>query len=379
MSSRKAAARSAERPLLPDELAMLSEVQAATDVPKEVAAGLAKRRLHIDGLNGKPDPSKLVHKAGKGEDGWELVLPETALLGQPGRSAERLKRSEQDLPKQLHTAALRPDWATQSFQARDAGEATPRTPMRRIKGAQVEPYYGVYPPDLRQVFYPGPYPWGCVGRIFTWTNWAGGGGWSWSGSGVLVGPRHVLTAGHVCPWGSGSWAMKFVPGYWNGSSVHGAGAEAWTSDYRGWNTDDTVAAYDIAVLRMYEPIGSWLGWMGTKVYDSSWQGGPYWTLAGYPGSIAGAERPSYQSSIPVLDNDGEGEAMEIEHHGSATPGDSGGPFFAFWGDSPYAIGTTSGGETITGGLFGWGDEDNNIEAGGEAMVDLVLWAQANWP
>jgi hypothetical protein len=185
--------------------------------------------------------------------------------------------------------------------------------------------------------------------------------------------------GHVCPWGSGSWAMQFVPSYWNGSPLLGPGAQSWTSDYRGWNTNDTVAAHDIAVLRLYDPIGSWLGWMGTKVYDSGWNGGPYWTLAGYPGAIAGAQRPSYQPGIQVLDTDGDGDAQEIEHHGDATAGDSGGPFFGFWNDGPYAVGTTSGGEAITGGIFGWGNEDNNIEAGGQAMVDLVLWAQANWP
>ena len=64
-----------------------------------------------------------------------------------------------------------------------------------------------------------------------------------------------------------------------------------------WNTNNTVAAHDIAVLRLYEPIGSWLGWMGTKVYDPGWQGGAYWTLTGYPAMVAGAERPSYESSI----------------------------------------------------------------------------------
>jgi hypothetical protein len=56
-----------------------------------------------------------------------------------------------------------------------------------------------------------------------------------------------------------------------------------------------------------------------------------------------------------------------------------GRFFGFWNDGPYAVGTTSGGEATTGGIFGWGDEDNNIEAAGEAMVDLVIWAQTNWP
>ena len=53
--------------------------------------------------------------------------------------------------------------------------------------------------------------------------------------------------------------------------------------------------------------------------------------------------------------------------------------FATWDDGPHAIGVTSGGETISGGIFGIGDEDNNIAAGGNAMVDLVNWARGNWP
>lgn len=81
----------------------------------------------------------------------------------------------------------------------------------------------------------------------------------------------------------------------------------------------------------------------------------------------------------MLDDDEDGDAMEIEHHGDSSPGESGGPMFGFWSGSPYAIGTTSGGETISGGFLGIGNEDNNIEAGGSAMVDLIKWAQANWP
>jgi hypothetical protein len=38
---------------------------------------------------------------------------------------------------------------------------------------------------------------------------------------------------------------------------------------------------------------------------------------------------------------------------------------------PYAIGTDSGGEDTF-----W--EDDNFEAGGRAMVDLVQWARDNW-
>jgi V8-like Glu-specific endopeptidase len=378
MATKANATAAPDRPLLIDELAALPDVAPAESVPGDIAAAIATPRLYIHGT-GDLNRATPVREGSAKEGAWTIDLPPGTFLGRPGATGERLARSAHKRSEENHTAPMRPDWAAQSFQARRASESYEYPVMQRIKGTRMEPYYGVYPPDDRQVYYPNTYPWRFVGRIFTWTNWAAGGGWTWSGSGVLVGPRHVLTAGHVCPWGSASWAMQFVPSFWNGAPLLGAGAQSWTSDYRGWNTNDTVAAHDIAVMRLYDPIGSWLGWMGTKVYDSSWNGGSYWTLAGYPGAVAGAQRPSYQSSIVVLDTDSDGDAQEIEHHGDATAGDSGGPFFGFWNDGPYAVGTTSGGEAITGTLFGWWDEDNNIEAGGKAMVDLVSWARSNWP
>jgi len=67
--------------------------------------------------------------------------------------------------------------------------------------------------------------------------------------------------------------------------------------------------------------------------------------------------------------------MQLEHQGDSTGGDSGGPFFSFWPDGfPYVIGTVSGGESLTGKEA----EDNNICAGGQAIVDLIKWGLANW-
>jgi V8-like Glu-specific endopeptidase len=373
MSASEHAGQPGDRPLSLDELAARPDLPATADVPQQVSAALAQPRLHIAGMTGEASPAELLSAVEETDGEYELRLPAGAFLGRPGRSAERLERAEQDLPAEDYSSPFRPDWATQSLQPRQASQFALRPPMRRINGRQIEPYYGVYGPDDRQVYYPSDYPWRCVGRVFTWTNFAGGGSWNWWGSGVLVGPRHVMTAGHVCPWGSGSWAMLFVPAYWDGSSLHGDGARSYVSDFRGWNTDNHVAAHDMAVLRLYEPVGSWLGWMGTKVYDPGWQGGAYWTLTGYPAMVAGAERPSYQSSIPVLHHDDDGDARELEHQGDATGGDSGGPFFAVWDDGPHTIGATSGGEIEAGG------EDNNVEAGGKALVDLAQWALNNWP
>jgi secreted trypsin-like serine protease len=66
--------------------------------------------------------------------------------------------------------------------------------------------------------------------------------------------------------------------------------------------------------------------------------------------------------------------MELEHQGDSTSGDSGGPFFGTWPDGfPYVIGTVSGGESFRGG------EDNNICAGGQALVNLISYWLTNWP
>lgn len=368
-------------PLTLDEVAQLPPVAPTEDAPPEVAQGLARRRLRVSGVPGGPAQLDAdIRSRGEEDPVVEMVLPEQAQIGEPGRTGDLLSRSDYDLPAQSTTEPMRPAWAPQSAQPHQASQRTVQGRLRRLDGTSLEPHYGIYGPDDRAVYYPGSYPWHSVGRIFTWTNRTGGsGGWSWWGSGVLVGPRHVLTAGHVCPWGAASWAMKFVPGYWNGAPASGAGAESFVSDYRGWNTNNTVAAHDMAVLRLFEPVGSWLGWMGTKTYSSSWEDLPVWTLAGYPGAVAAGERPSYQTSIPVLDDDSDGSATEIEHHGDASGGVSGGPFFGWWDEKPYAIGAHSGGQATTGTPFGLGDEDNNVEAGGQAMVDLVLWAHQNWP
>lgn len=63
--------------------------------------------------------------------------------------------------------------------------------------------------------------------------------------------------------------------------------------------------------------------------------------------------------------------MELEHTGDVGPGNSGGPLWAWWGDSPRVIGTLSGSE------YNW-DERNNVAAGGPALSTLIKWARDNW-
>jgi hypothetical protein len=182
----------------------------------------------------------------------------------------------------------------------------------------------------------------------------------------------------MVPWGSGTnWKALFVAGYYDGSSSSGPGGQSWVTDAHGY-AGDAVSAHDMAVMRLSDPLGESLGYFGFRGYDDSWEGGAYWHLVGYPTAIT-AERPSWQGGIHVIDDDEDGDGQELEHHGDDTGGDSGGPFFGFWDDGPYAIGTVSGYEVISGGPFGIGDEDNNIVAGGSALNGICQFARQNWP
>jgi V8-like Glu-specific endopeptidase len=363
-------------PLTPSQLVFRDTIAATEKLPDAVAQRLGQRRVYLSVANAKANLTEYLKRHEEAAGVWEIDLPAKSMVGLPGRTGERLdpKSMPKEITGKTHLPAFRPPWADHVFHPKLSGlPDTPQTLMRTIKGGKVQPHYGVYGPDDRLPYYPSGYPWQCIGRIFTWKD-SSQPGWSFYGSGVLVGPRHVLTAGHLAPWGSSNWAMLFVPGYYDGNSVVGSGANSWVSDFRSLDSGAaSVSAHDLTILRLYDPLGNQLGYFGSKLYDRAWQDGNYWTLVGYPSQVT-SERPSYQSGIPVLDNDVDGDAMELEHHGDSTSGDSGGPFFGTWPDGfPYVIGTVSGGESFTGG------EDNNICAGGQALVNLISYWLTNWP
>jgi V8-like Glu-specific endopeptidase len=277
-----------------------------------------------------------------------------------------------------HGNPFKPDWAPLIYHPKLG--AKPRKRRLRGVGGKVIPLNQefIYGSDDRSVYYPAGYPWRCIGKVDVFPNADASNPTSW-GSGVLIGDRLVLTAGHVPPVNPppGKWKMRFSAGLYNGSPVDGPGAISYVSDFQGYTGG--VSGIDYAVLRLYDPLGSWLGYFGWKTYDSSWDGGDYWWLAGYPYDIANANSPSYQSGIAVLDEDSDQGGLEIEHHGDTASGDSGGPFWGFWADGfPYVVGTTSGHQSISGPSW-TGGEDNNIAAGGDALSNLLGWARSTWP
>jgi V8-like Glu-specific endopeptidase len=81
-----------------------------------------------------------------------------------------------------------------------------------------------------------------------------------------------------------------------------------------------------------------------------------------------------------MDAEAHTDALDVEHQGDSTPGDSGAPFWATWPDGfPYVIGTVSGGEVVTDTRGAVIEDNNNVAGGGSAVNDLVRWGRTNWP
>jgi V8-like Glu-specific endopeptidase len=225
----------------------------------------------------------------------------------------------------------------------------------------------IFPPENRQTFSDTSFPWCTTGRVDTAAGW---------GSGVMVGPRHVLTASHAVVWnddGTSGW-LRFTPSYFDTSEPFGHADTIHWYAYRKVTpptVDPDEAREDYAVLVLDTRLGDTTGWMGSRGYDDGWDGQAFWTHVGYPGDLSGGKRPSYEASIALNGSDTEPDTNEeIDHQGDVWPGQSGGPFFAWWsGDSwPRVVAVQS-----------WQNASTNGASGGSYIPNLISTARAAFP
>lgn len=189
------------------------------------------------------------------------------------------------------------------------------------------------------------------------------------GSGVLVGPNLVLTAGHVAPWGHSSWSMEFIPAFREGDRPFGS---SFVEAYRGFNTGSEVSGKDYVICKLYNPLGTALGWMGTKSFgnEDEYYRRRYVT-SGYPGSFGTRPAVEFDLGVRDIDNDSPGLELEFALRADVGPGWSGGPLW-LPAEGPAVAGVYSGRETDEL------DPRRHVFGGGGGMVDLVKFGLANW-
>jgi V8-like Glu-specific endopeptidase len=283
-------------------------------------------------------------------------MPPKGLWEPPRFDVQRLPRSRSRDRRAAGangvTDASRPDWI--GFRPEPRGAPRILEPVVRHRGKRLEPI-SIQGKDDRRVYQDTRYPWVCVCRITSGNN---------VGSGVLIGPRHVLTASHVIDWNAG-WAVVELHRF-DASFVSGSCCSRLTAFTHIGDVEYSTVDEDYAVLTLFERLGDRFGWMGSRTYDSAWDDEPWWRTIGYPGDIAKGIRPVYERDFD-LDEEAldYGPARAMTCGADLMKGHSGGPIFAFWPDGkPYVVAVVSAG----GG-------DDNYCAGGSWLPELVRKAR----
>jgi hypothetical protein len=247
-------------------------------------------------------------------------------------------------------------------------------------------HIAIYGVDNRINVYPDTYPECCVCRIEVYTKATSGGSWDFRkrGTGFMVGGRHMMTSGHMRPPKPyAGWMIKVIPASYDGQSVFGASFLSYASNYVAYQSD---TGDDFMVCRLYDAIGETTGYFGAISYDGDWEDMSVWSMTGYPYDI-GENRPTYQGSIAVVDDDdgddielpngADRDTTQIESYADEASGASGSPMYSwFTNGEMYAIGAHHGRETDWG-LFG--SDTHSVASGGSGFVGLIKWARNAWP
>lgn len=240
--------------------------------------------------------------------------------------------------------------------------------VRRIREQRGEPRIAttVFGADDRRAFRDTAYPWSTVGLVQTNRG---------SGSGVMIGPRHLLTVSHVIDWSApagfaADW-VRFTPSFYDGGAPFG---EAWGSHVYWYVQEDgdgfisgNEGDFDYAIVVLDRRLGETTGWMGARGYDDAWDSLDAWSHMGYPADLNSGQRPTWQGGFRVDGTDA--AAQSILHRADVFPGQSGGPVFGFWaGDvGPRVIAVQS-----------WQTSSNNGASGSAALRDLVVRARTEF-
>jgi V8-like Glu-specific endopeptidase len=259
-------------------------------------------------------------------------------------------------------ASHRPDWVGASVLP--TGVKFPEPPRVQHRGIDLNPMT-IWQPDDRKPYNDLRHPWVCVCKI---TDAAGR-----KGSGVLVGPRHVLTASHCVEW---SDRPELIEVHRVGNTSQARAFDTHALAFTRISGDPTFGTVDedYAVLITNERLGDRFSFLGVKTYDSAWDGDDVWTTIGYPSDLFGGVQPTFQRRKSMDEDEwdvGTGRAMTTA--ADLKKGQSGSPMFGRWKDGRYVVAVMSSeGTVFASGMENWC-------SGGSDLTRLVRKARTDFP
>ena len=201
------------------------------------------------------------------------------------------------------------------------------------------------------------YPWRCICSLLITANT----GAQYIGTGWLVSPRVVLTAGHcVFMSDEGGWVsqIEVIPGRNEAARPFGSAISREVRSVTGWTQDnDSNYDYGAILLPTDKRYGDQLGWFGYASRNDDYLEGLTLNLAGYPGDggktgIDGTQWYHSRTVRDVLDK-------QITYEIDTVGGQSGAPVWELasngsrYGVAIHTFGDTlnNGGTRITGDVF----------------------------
>lgn len=340
--------------------------------PRKSALISMERRFHIQ-AEGEPKVVTRLERVDRADNkmNWEVIVEidgvrvggravPPPLSGEATR-IEKRRISEKELSEQL--TGYVPDHLGFNAKPMERVQSVHRIIPDRVERRIATTIFGT---DNRRAFRDTSYPWSTIGLVETNRG---------SGSGVMIGPRHLLTVSHVIDWSAPSgyaadW-VRFTPSYYDGDAPFGEAYGAHIYWYVKEDGDGFISGiegdYDYVVVVLDRRLGESTGWMGARGYDDDWDDLAVWSHMGYPGDLNSGQRPTWQGGFRIDGTDA--DAQSILHQADVFPGQSGGPIFGFWeGDvGPRAVAVQS-----------WQTSSNNGASGSMDMRDLVAKARTEF-
>lgn len=331
-----------------------------------------ERRFHVSAEK-KPKVKTRLERIdrGDGKQHWEVIVDIDGVRAGGRAQPPALKGSASKIKKRQLSEDKLAEHLTSFVPDHLGFNATPLKRLKSIKRINPtlsEPRIAttIFNPDGRRAFQDTSYPWSTIGLVETNRG---------SGSGVMIGPRHLLTVSHVIDWTAPSgfaadW-VRFTPSYFDGNAPFGEAYGAHIYWYVKEDGDGFISGnegdFDYVVVVLDRRLGETTGWMGARGYDDDWDNLDVWSHMGYPADLNSGQRPTWQGSFRVDGTDA--AAQSILHQADVFPGQSGGPVFAFWPGEvgPRAVAVQS-----------WQNSSNNGASGSMDMRDLVARARTEF-
>lgn len=219
------------------------------------------------------------------------------------------------------------------------------------------------------------YPWSAIVSIqATFPN-----GQSYIGSGALVGPNDVLTAGHVLyspDDGGYATSVAVIPGRYGWYEPYGRiAAKSIQVDqtFVGERAFTWVAEnHDYGIITLGTNIGNSTGWLGTGyITNPAGLVGRYVESAGYPGDYFNGWDGSYMAYTAGTIDRATFTQLEFVDDLDTYPGQSGSPVIISEGEQTYIIGVVSNQSFYPSTVNGV------LAISGEFDTYISFWAQHN--